>query len=186
MPAGALACPAPSDHGAAFDALFARVQAAESAREVRVAFNEMWALWADAPDAHAQELLDEGMTRRAAHDFDAAAAAFDVLTAYCPDYAEGHNQRAFVNFIRQDHTAALPDLERGAPRAPEERHFPCPPQPLEKRGVWRAWRNGRRMALKMPGPKGRAGSSPAARTISHFWVEKSANTLKGKVVLAVR
>jgi tetratricopeptide (TPR) repeat protein len=118
VPAGALACPAPPDHGAALDALFARVQAAENAREARVAFNEMWALWADAPDAHAQELLDEGMTRRAAHDFDGAVAAFDALTAYCPDYAEGYNQRAFVNFIRQDYTAALPDLERALALSP--------------------------------------------------------------------
>ena len=28
----------------------------------------------------------------------------------------------------------------------------------------RAWWNGRHMALKMPGPEGRAGSNPAART----------------------
>ena len=117
-PVGAIACPAPPDHGAALDALFAQVQEAESEREARLVSNEMWALWADAPDAHAQELLDEGMTRRAAHDLTGAVAAFDALTEYCPDYAEGYNQRAFANFIRQDYDAALPDLEQALALSP--------------------------------------------------------------------
>ena len=78
-PAGALACPAPPDHAAALDALFDRVQAAESARAAQLVSNEMWELWADAPDSHAQELLDEGMTRRAAHDLAGAITAFDAL-----------------------------------------------------------------------------------------------------------
>jgi len=112
VPAGALACPAPPDHEAALDVLFDEVQDAETERAARLINNEMWELWADAPDDHAQDLLDEGMTRRASHDLDGAAAAFDALVEYCPDYAEGYNQRAFVNFIRQDYAAALPDLER--------------------------------------------------------------------------
>ena len=117
-PVGAFACPAPPDHRAALDALFAQVQGAETERDARILANEMWEFWADAPDAHAQELLDEGMTRRAAHDLAGAVTAFDALTAYCPDYAEGYNQRAFVNFIRQDYDAALPDLERALALSP--------------------------------------------------------------------
>lgn len=117
-PATALACPAPPDHGAALGALFSRVQAAPDERAARPIVNEMWELWAEAPDAHAQELLDEGMTRRAAHDLGGAILAFDALIAYCPDYAEGYNQRAFANFIRQDYAAALPDLERALALSP--------------------------------------------------------------------
>ncbi len=117
-PVGVLACPAPPDHGAALDTLFDRVQDAESEQDARLLSNEMWDLWADAPDAHAQELLDEGMTRRASYDFEGAIAAFDALIDYCPDYAEGYNQRAFVNFIRQDYAAALPDLERAVSLSP--------------------------------------------------------------------
>ena len=126
-PAGALACPAPPDHTAALDALFDRVQAAESARAAQLVSNEMWELWADAPDSHAQELLDEGMTRRAAHDLAGAIKAFDALVDYCPDYAEGYNQRAFANFIRRDYAAALPDLERALALSP--RHLGGPAAP---------------------------------------------------------
>ena len=118
VPAGALACPAAPDHRAALDALFEQIQEAESERDARILNNEMWALWADAPDARAQDLLDEGMTRRASHDLEGAVTAFDALVAYCPDYAEGYNQRAFVNFIRQDYTAALPDLDRALDLSP--------------------------------------------------------------------
>ena len=60
----------------------------------------------------AQEILDRGMRRRSAYDFLGAMQDFDRLIAYCPDYAEGYNQRGFVSFIRQDYPAALIDLDR--------------------------------------------------------------------------
>jgi len=44
--------------------------------------------------------------------------AFDRLIDYCPDYAEGYNQRAFVNFLREDFAAALVDLDLALERRP--------------------------------------------------------------------
>ena len=117
-PAVAGTCPAPPDHSQALGALIDRVQAAPDQQSALLISNEMWALWADAPDAHAQDLLNEGMTRREVYDFDGALAAFNALVAYCPDYAEGYNQRAFVNFLRHDYPAALPDLERAVGLSP--------------------------------------------------------------------
>ncbi|KKL65864.1 hypothetical protein LCGC14_2150700, partial [marine sediment metagenome] len=75
-------------------------------------------IWADAPDARAQELLDEGLARRGAFDLDGARVAFDALIAYCPSYAEGYNQRAFIAFMREDYAAALVDLDRALARLP--------------------------------------------------------------------
>ena len=95
--------------------------------ELREAENEMaarefnaglWELWLTAPDAEAQALLDEGIARLRVADHEGAEAAFSELIAYCPDYAEGYNQRAFVNFLRQDYEAALPDLERALALSP--------------------------------------------------------------------
>jgi len=109
--AAAQACPDPPDHSEALGTLLADVQAAESEHQARLISNRMWAFWADAPDEAAQAVLDSGMRKRAAFDLLGAREDFDRLIAYCPEYAEGYNQRAFVNFIRQDYAAALEDLD---------------------------------------------------------------------------
>ena len=110
-PAMAQECPDVPDHTEALSALFQQAQAADSHMAARAISDEMWLLWADAPDDHAQDLLNEAMDRRRVADYDGAALAATALIDYCPDYAEGYNQRAFVNFLRQDYDAALPDLD---------------------------------------------------------------------------
>jgi len=112
------ACPPPPDHSEALTRLIGEIRAAPDEGSGQALSDQMWALWTDAPDAYAQELLDEGITRRGAYDFEGAIKAFDALVAYCPDYAEGYNQRAFINFIREDYDAALPDLERAIELSP--------------------------------------------------------------------
>lgn len=118
VPAGADTCPPAPDHGAELDRLFAQVQVAGTEIEAREITDRMWELWTDAPDAPAQRALDRGMERRVAHDFLAAQEEFDRLIAYCPDYAEGYNQRAFVSFLRQEFATALVDLDRALERSP--------------------------------------------------------------------
>ncbi|MGB3555542.1 MAG: hypothetical protein WBA25_12980 [Jannaschia sp.] len=105
-------CPAAPDISATMDDLIAGVQAAGNERDARVFSGQMWEQWVRAPDGRAQELLDEGMERRAVFDLPGAIRAFDALVDYCPDYAEGYNQRAFANFLDSDYAAALPDLDR--------------------------------------------------------------------------
>lgn len=121
LPSLALAesCPAVPDRSPDSAKVLDKIRAAPDEMSARLLTNDLWQIWAKAPDAKAQGLLDHGMERRAAYDFDAAIAAFDELTAYCPDYAEGYNQRAFVNFIRQDYATALEDLERALELAPD-------------------------------------------------------------------
>ena len=94
------------------DALIAQAQAAPGPRDARVAAAEMWTLWTQAPDQEAQDLLDAGMTALTGGNLRDAITSFDALVAYCPDYAEGYNQRAFANFLREDFESALPDLDR--------------------------------------------------------------------------
>ncbi len=116
--AAAAECPAPPDISAQQDAILAQVRAAETEMDARMLTNDLWALWATAPDEPAQELLDKGMRARENYDFLTAIEAFDRLTTYCEDYAEGYNQRAFVNFMRQDFEAALVDLDLAISRRP--------------------------------------------------------------------
>ncbi|MGR3758989.1 tetratricopeptide repeat protein [Roseobacteraceae bacterium NS-SX3] len=116
--ARAASCPAPPDHSAPLERLIAQVQAAASEAEARAIASRMWDYWADAPDDAAQAMLDRGMTRRAAFDFLGALQDFDDLIAYCPDYAEGYNQRAFVHYLRRDFASALADLDRALELSP--------------------------------------------------------------------
>ncbi len=117
-PAWAETCPAAPDHSVRHAELIEAVREAPSEMAARLITNEMWELWADAPDEPAQEILDRGMQRRAGFDLGGALEDFNRLVSYCPNYAEGYNQRAFVNFIRQDYQAALVDLNRAIELSP--------------------------------------------------------------------
>jgi tetratricopeptide (TPR) repeat protein len=112
-------CPAPPDHSEEIAGLIAELRTAPDEMQARGLNNALWELWTDAPDARAQELLDEGMSRRSSYDLLGARDIFDSLVEYCPDYAEGYNQRAFASFLRQDYSAALWDLERTLELNPE-------------------------------------------------------------------
>ncbi|QMU58438.1 MAG: hypothetical protein GKR98_09685 [Boseongicola sp.] len=112
------ACPNAPDITAAVDVLLEQVQSAPNERAARQISNQFWVLWTKAPDEKAQDLLDRGMQAREVFAFDTAAKAFDELVEYCPNYAEGYNQRAFVNFLQQNYQVALVDLDLAIARSP--------------------------------------------------------------------
>jgi tetratricopeptide (TPR) repeat protein len=105
-------CPASADVSAELDGLFAQAQAARNFSEGQAASDAMWKVWLRAPDDVAQQVLDRGMAARSSFNFLEAYAQFTKLTEYCPDYAEGWNQRAYISFLREDYEAALVDLDR--------------------------------------------------------------------------
>lgn len=111
-------CPPPPDIAAKEAQLLEQARAAVNELAAQPIRQALWRLWATAPDETAQALLDRGMAARGSYDFLGAIDAFDRLVDYCPDYAEGYNQRAFVNFLREDFEAALPDLDRALERNP--------------------------------------------------------------------
>ncbi len=124
--AGALAgaasadtCPAAPDHSEVLQSLISQVRVAPNEFQAAQISNEMWSYWADAPNEQAQAILDRGMRRRSSYDFIGALADFDALVDYCPHYAEGYNQRAFVNYLRHDFPAALVDLDRALEISPQ-------------------------------------------------------------------
>ena len=117
LPAAA-ACPPAPDHAAALDELVAQANAAETEHAGREIGNRMWELWADAPDEQAQAILDRGMAMRESYNYEGARQEFERLVTYCPDYAEGYNQRAFIAFLTGRFDAAVPDLERALDLSP--------------------------------------------------------------------
>jgi tetratricopeptide (TPR) repeat protein len=112
------ACPPAPDIAADEMRLFEQIRNAGNELAARPFSNGLWELWTMAPDEPAQALLDQGMSARSSFDFVSAIDALDRLVDYCPNYAEGYNQRAFVNFLRQDYAAALVDLDRAIELSP--------------------------------------------------------------------
>ena len=113
------ACPAAPDHSVDIDALIEAAQSATNMNEARDVSGKLWALWTDAPDEIAQTMLDAGMRKRQSYDFLGALEELNELVEYCPEYAEGYNQRAFVNFLRRDFAPALVDLDRAIELSPK-------------------------------------------------------------------
>ena len=119
-PISALAdtCPAAPDLNDDLTPLLTEMQSAQNAGDARQISGRMWALWSMAPNEQAQAILDRGLSRFRAADHAGALEEFDRLVLYCPDYAEGYNQRAFVNFLRQDYGTALGDLDQAIALSP--------------------------------------------------------------------
>lgn len=111
-PAFAQSCPPVTDYSDQFSEIEDDLRRTASEAEAGVLSQQLWELWLDAPDPIAQELLDEGMARRLSFDFLGSLAVLGRLIDYCPDYAEGYNQRAFSSFLARDFEAALVDLDK--------------------------------------------------------------------------
>lgn len=111
-------CPAPQDYSDELSVLFEEARAADNDIAGRDVSRKMWQVWLRAPDEAAQEVLDRGMRRRESYDFLGALEEFNRLADYCPLYAEGFNQRAFVHFLRQDFEMALVDLDTALSLSP--------------------------------------------------------------------
>lgn len=110
-PALADDCPDPMDHGAELDNLIAAARSAQTESDGRAVSGKMWEVWLRAPNTQAQEVLDRGMKRRDSYDFAGAYEDFDALARYCPTYAEGFNQKAYVQYLQGNFAGALVDLD---------------------------------------------------------------------------
>lgn len=105
------ACPEPENVTRELLNLIAKAQGAANFSDGQRVSNEMWEVWLRAPDEKAKAVLEAGMRRREVSDFAGARVEFDRLVDYCPTYAEGFNQRAFVNFLSGRFEDALVDLD---------------------------------------------------------------------------
>ena len=106
------------DRSAQKDDLYAELRLAPSPGDAQALSGELWQIWLDAPDDRAQALLDQGIALNRLGARDEARDLFGLLIDYCPDYAEGYNQRAYAAFLAQDYEAALTDLDEALDREP--------------------------------------------------------------------
>ncbi len=111
-PAFAEECPAVADHVDEVDGIIANMAIARDQTEAAQLNDSLWRIWMAAPDDTAQDLLNRGMQKRGEANYAASTQILDELVTYCPDYAEGYNQRAFTNYMAQDYATALTDIDR--------------------------------------------------------------------------
>lgn len=92
--------------------LFDKLKVAENESDAQAQALLIWKIWHIAPDPKSQELLDLGKRRINESKYAEAERLLSDLIAYCPDYPEGWNQRAFARFLDGDLEGSLADLDR--------------------------------------------------------------------------
>ena len=102
--------------------LLHRLANAQTEQEGRAAEDTMWKFWFnESPTPAVRALIDKGIERREAYDFEAAENYFAQVVEAAPEYAEGYNQRAFARFLRENYSESLIDLEKALELEPK--HF---------------------------------------------------------------
>lgn len=104
-------CPEGPDHSADIARIVDQMQAAPHQGAAQGLAAEMWEIWLDAPDEIAQSMLNDGVALLRVGDYLGSRQVLGRLIDYCPNYAEGYNQRAFSAFLSGDYDAALVDLD---------------------------------------------------------------------------
>lgn len=115
------ACPVKVDVNGEKDALLERLAAATDYSASRRAADAIWVYWQTAPDAQAQEWLNEGLSRIRQADYETAKSVLGSLVEYCPTYAEGYNQLAFAQYLAREFDASAKSLRQAM--ALEPQHF---------------------------------------------------------------
>lgn len=101
--------------------LFERLTTTTSAVELRLTELMIWEIWMESGDDTVNALMLKGCEAMEREDYSAALSAFDKITALMPDYAEGWNKRATVNFLLGNFIDSMSDIELTLKLEP--RHF---------------------------------------------------------------
>ncbi len=118
-----LASPASADEAgtSSLDALLSQLTQSPSETEAEQISEEIWALFYDSGSPTVDLLLQRGITAEKAGMTDLASDFFGDVIEFAPDFAEGYNRRAGLEFKREKYDAALEDLNKTLSLQP--RHF---------------------------------------------------------------
>ncbi len=106
---------------AALDQLFAQLRLAPDAETAHRIDQQIWLHWTTPSDPVLAARMSDVLEARRAGDGPAAIEMLDRLVVDFPDYAEGWNQRATLNFMTSDFDASLADIDTVLRLEP--RHF---------------------------------------------------------------
>ena len=105
-------CPINPSIGSDLNQAYDELKYTKFAADAQHVTDQLWRLWTQAPNRKAQRLLNNGMLKMRQGDLIASQADFTNLIEYCPNYAEGYNQRAFSLYLSSNFKDALLDLKK--------------------------------------------------------------------------
>ncbi|MFT5396274.1 MAG: tetratricopeptide (TPR) repeat protein [Gammaproteobacteria bacterium] len=106
---------------AKLDNLFSDLKAAQNSESAQPIAQQIWALWLESEDQTIDELVAQGMNEVSKGDLARARELFTDITKRSPDYAEGWNKLATVDYMMGDIEASLKNIKETLKREP--RHF---------------------------------------------------------------
>jgi tetratricopeptide (TPR) repeat protein len=140
---------------ARLDALFSRLTQKDFPDWLSVQ-NEIWAQWSRSGSPAMDLLLMRAESAMENGRFELALRYLDDLVRLAPDFAEGWNKRATVNFLLGEYGRSVADIERTL--ALEQRHFGALSglgmileRLGDKPGAMRAYRRGLEVHPNLPG-----------------------------------
>ena len=102
-------------------ALFAALAAATTPEQGLRAERRIWSIWIRHRSSRVESLMRLGLHYMGGGALDGALRAFGKAVENDPEFAEGWNKRATVNYLMGDYAASVRDIERTLELEP--RHF---------------------------------------------------------------
>lgn len=103
------------------DELFIELKAAPGEIEANAITGHIWRHWTVPEEPALAILMTEALQARRAADFEHTMDLLNDLIAAYPEYAEGWNQRATIQFMLGNYQESLADIDETLEREP--RHF---------------------------------------------------------------
>lgn len=92
--------------------LFDRLKATKSGNEAEAIQQTIWAVWMESRNAEVNLLMLEGIDAMTQSEHKRALEAFDAMVKADPQFAEGWNKRATVEFLMGDFKASVADIQK--------------------------------------------------------------------------
>jgi tetratricopeptide (TPR) repeat protein len=106
---------------AAVDELFAQLRVAQNEIEADEISRQIWTYWFTPSDTKLATHMSVASNALSEGDIEGSLSELDIVVSKYPDYAEGWNQHATVNYLLNNLDASLADIEKVL--AIEPRHY---------------------------------------------------------------
>jgi tetratricopeptide (TPR) repeat protein len=103
------------------EVLFRELRVAPNPAMAMIVESEIWRIWAETGDEDRDKVFDLGSKAMAIGDYPTAFAVFSDLTRLAPNFAEGWNKLATVEYLMGNYQLSLHSIDKTLELEP--RHF---------------------------------------------------------------